>query len=309
MVPTSFSWSPKGNSSSNKSDPSAAAAAKKSILQVNMPKSPLLFTKTTTASPKNIDNNHHHPGISSPTTTTTSDPRAEAERIATQRRGKSATYTQPLIGQSVEEQEDIHSFCSEFYGSSFIFDKASEMKTLLRTYPDTLGTHYAVLVPHVISFDQFWSRYYYRCSVTTILAEMQRNEREQSALRNQMHPIVRGIVLHPTTTSPPPHPHHSSPTSVTDKTIQQQENNNNTSSLAMTKEQQQQQRTTLRAALHKEECDRDITETIQEEGEEEEDDEEEGQGIGFVPIITQSNMLNDTEDDDALSEIPLHGHS
>jgi hypothetical protein len=242
------------------------------------------------------------------------DRRVEAERIAGQRRGKSATYTQPLVGQSVEEQEDMHSFCAEFY-SSTIFEKSSEMKSLLRTYPDTLGTHYAVLVPHVVSFDQFWSRYYYRCSVTTILAEFSRNQRHQSTLRTQMNPIVQTIQQqHP----PPPHPKHSSqsPTSVTEKTIQNNthdDDDDETKNNSWDMTTNIQQRTTLRAALHKEECDRDITETIQEEDEEEDDEEEEGHGIGFVPATTTTTTsIEDTglfngpeEEDSGLSEIPL----
>jgi len=49
-------------------------------------------------------------------------------------------------------------------------------------HPETLGTHYGLLVPNIVSFDQFWSRYYYRCSLTTVLAA--HNLQEESNQEN-----------------------------------------------------------------------------------------------------------------------------
>jgi hypothetical protein len=78
------------------------------------------------------------------------------------RRGRSATYTQPLMvpATSFEEQEDITSFLTEFYGYR-IFDSMVDMKQLLQQHTDTVKVHYGLLVPDVCSFDEFWSRYYY----------------------------------------------------------------------------------------------------------------------------------------------------
>lgn len=127
------------------------------------------------------------------------DRRAEAMRELEKRRGRSATYTQPLLGSgihttgtaTVEQQEDIRAFLTEFYGR-LVFDyAAADMRQLLSMYPDTIGTHYALLVPDACSFDQFWARYYYRCSVTTILSEWQQRDDQQAALREA---VTRQLV-------------------------------------------------------------------------------------------------------------------
>ena len=99
------------------------------------------------------------------------------------RQGKSATYTQLLQGRDEAEQQDMESFLTEFYGGG-IFDKAREMRTLVRHHPATVGTHYALLVPDVVSFDQFWSRYFYRCSSTTILQDLRRSEKAEAEEEN-----------------------------------------------------------------------------------------------------------------------------
>ena len=96
------------------------------------------------------------------------------------RRGRSATYTQPLIVEtnnsaipavSFEEQEDIASFLTEFYGYR-IFDSMVDMKQLMQQHADTVKVHYGLLVPTVCSFDEFWSRYYYRCSYAQVRKEI-----------------------------------------------------------------------------------------------------------------------------------------
>ena len=91
------------------------------------------------------------------------------------RRGRSATYTQPLIGgkhpMSIEEEENVHSFLSEFY-SYQIYDNMMNMKHILQMYSDTVAIHYGLLVPNVCSFDEFWSRYYYRCSIVQVKKDL-----------------------------------------------------------------------------------------------------------------------------------------
>ncbi len=91
------------------------------------------------------------------------------------RRGRSATYTQPLIGgkypMSIDEEENVHSFLSEFY-SYQIFDNMMNMKHTLQLYSDTVAVHYGLLVPKVCSFDEFWSRYYYRCSLIQVKKDL-----------------------------------------------------------------------------------------------------------------------------------------
>ena len=103
------------------------------------------------------------------------------------RRGRSATYTQPLIGGkhplSIEEEENVHSFLSEFY-SYQIYDSMMNMKHILQIYSDTVAIHYGLLVPNVCSFDEFWSRYFYRCSIVQVKKDiMARQQRTGSYTR------------------------------------------------------------------------------------------------------------------------------
>ena len=122
------------------------------------------------------------------------------------RQGKSATYTQPLLtlknntnndttddDDSTHDDEqddaeytaDVQAFLTEFYHGGGIFERASsDMRLLLKQYPATIATHYALLVPNVVSFDQFWSRYYYRCSATTIRQEWRRHNHIQHDWNN-----------------------------------------------------------------------------------------------------------------------------
>lgn len=111
--------------------------------------------------------------------------RKQAEKELEKRRGKSATYTQPLVASTEEQVADLEMFMAEWY-SRTIFDKAAEFPRLLKQYPETLGEHYDVLVPTVVSFDEFWSRYFYRCSLTTILQEWSHQEADKTTMRNSI---------------------------------------------------------------------------------------------------------------------------
>jgi hypothetical protein len=104
------------------------------------------------------------------------------------RRGRSATYTQPLISEHstacFEEQEDIATFLTEFYGYQ-IFDYMNDMKLTLQQYSDTVAIHYGLLVPNLCSFDEFWSRYYFRCSYTQTKKEiLQKLQSEASSIQS-----------------------------------------------------------------------------------------------------------------------------
>ena len=72
---------------------------------------------------------------------------------------------------SFEEEENVHSFLSEFY-SYQIYDNMMNMKHILQMYSDTVAVHYGLLVPNICSFDEFWSRYYYRCSIVQVKKDL-----------------------------------------------------------------------------------------------------------------------------------------
>lgn len=97
------------------------------------------------------------------------------------RRNKSSTFTEPLRGDDVALKE----FLGDFY-RNILYKKQSEMGALLKQHPDSLGQHYNMLVKEasIVSNDDFWMRYYYRCNVDTILREWEEaeeTEREAAA--------------------------------------------------------------------------------------------------------------------------------
>jgi hypothetical protein len=94
-----------------------------------------------------------------------------AEDEIDKRRKQSRTYTEPLPLDNPE----VESYLEEFY-SKQIFERAQEFKKELETYSDTVGVHYEFLVPEQVSFDQFFSRYYYRCNIDKLVQEMQQDE-------------------------------------------------------------------------------------------------------------------------------------
>ena len=81
------------------------------------------------------------------------------------RQGKSATCTQPLLLNNDDDTDDpeytadVQAFLAEFYhgGSGGNVERASSDRRLLfKHHPTTIATHYALLVPIAVSFDQFW---------------------------------------------------------------------------------------------------------------------------------------------------------
>lgn len=121
--------------------------------------------------------------------------------VVEKRRGKSKTYTEPLLPSSsstssnaviaasasaaaVENYDDVESFITEFY-ASIIFTNSCTFKTILREHAETVGVHYSNLVPNIVSYDKFWLRYMYRCSVTTVIAEL----RQQRTRQQQAHAV------------------------------------------------------------------------------------------------------------------------
>jgi hypothetical protein len=89
------------------------------------------------------------------------------------RRECSSTYTEPLPKDSPLAQ----SFLKNFY-SDEIFDRIHEFKADLIKYNETVGEHYKYLVPEQVSFDEFFSRYLYRCNVAFTLHDWAANDND-----------------------------------------------------------------------------------------------------------------------------------
>lgn len=104
-----------------------------------------------------------------------------AEEELEKRRKQSRTYTEPLPSDNPE----ITAFLKEFY-SKHVFERALEFKDELEKYSDTVGEHYNFLVPEQVSFDQFFSRYYYRCNLDHLMNEVQQVQNEECGRRRPL---------------------------------------------------------------------------------------------------------------------------
>jgi BSD domain len=265
-----------------------------------------------------------------PAWTRTKSKQEQEERAAlvqkeiAKRRGQSATYTQPFVrchcgsGSSncpspvsvtaaatttIEEyDQDVQSFLTEFYGRG-IFERSADMVQLLQLYPDTLAVHYALLVPGTVSFDQFWSRYYYKCSATTILREWSQRDADAALVKSatvqrilptlqqqlQKREIERGLgsrqallVVESSSLPPPSHQDtkdaspKSTPTTATTRTVTG--NSKSSSSSSSSSSTLWEERVAARAQSLYEEAFSDIVETIPEEslehGDHDQDDDD-----------------------------------
>ena len=121
--------------------------------------------------------------------------RWSATAEASRRRNQSSTYTEPLGMRSAESNDDgfelIKNFMSSFYKIYYTKEGRRMRQEVLRMHPE-VAAHFAALVKTettkddssssaaierdvVISDEEFWQRYLYRCDVDRILAEWERN--------------------------------------------------------------------------------------------------------------------------------------
>lgn len=86
--------------------------------------------------------------------------------------------------KSPEEIADIKSYLTDFYKT--IYKRSDECQIILREHPNTVAVHYANLVPSQISYEDFWQRYFFRCSEERIISEWDRaaeKARKERAVR------------------------------------------------------------------------------------------------------------------------------
>lgn len=111
-----------------------------------------------------------------------------AEKNVEKKRGESKTYTEPLP----ENDPSVKSYLTSFYQERLVTNSfLREMREELRRYPETLGEHYKLLVPNIVSFDAFFSRYYYRCNIDRIVDEL-KNEDIKLSSSHDRRGLMRG---------------------------------------------------------------------------------------------------------------------
>jgi hypothetical protein len=131
-----------------------------------------------------------------------------AEDEVEKRRCQSITYTEPLP----LDMPNIQIFLKEFYEID-IFTRGLEFKAELEKYSDSVGEHYRFLVPDQVSFDEFFSRYYYRCDATNIMRDWSNLQQARAFVPCTSSPtlsigsIVQENCFIPASPRVPPSPH------------------------------------------------------------------------------------------------------
>eukprot|EP00980_Cylindrotheca_fusiformis_P015792 scaffold4590_cov112-Cylindrotheca_fusiformis.AAC.10 len=82
------------------------------------------------------------------------------------RRNKSTTFTEPL-----RQTPDMRQFLADFYKKVYTDPQRANYRKEQEKYP-ILKSHFDVLVPDIISYEDFWQRYDYRCDFERILNEL-----------------------------------------------------------------------------------------------------------------------------------------
>lgn len=78
-----------------------------------------------------------------------------------------------------EEDEDGMDDVTAFVANFDIDSLTDDIASTLENHPTTVRVHFEALVPTVVTYEQFWMRYYYRCNVDRVEREWE-EERELS---------------------------------------------------------------------------------------------------------------------------------
>lgn len=103
--------------------------------------------------------------------------RQQASIEASRRRNREGTYTQPLGLDAAGDDSDLkalQSFLKEFYPTFYSRQAEAARQQQLEDHPEVALFHKS-LVPKVVSTEEFWQRYEYRCQETRILQEWERH--------------------------------------------------------------------------------------------------------------------------------------
>jgi hypothetical protein len=102
------------------------------------------------------------------------------------RRHKSSTFTEPL-----KRTPDMEEFLAEFYKNIYTDQQHAIYRQEKDQYP-ILKNHFDILVPGIISFEDFWQRYDYRCNVERIMMEMK--EQNSQSISKSLGSVRQRII-------------------------------------------------------------------------------------------------------------------
>lgn len=106
--------------------------------------------------------------------------RKQAQDEVEKRRLQSRTYTEALD----YKDPNVIAFLNDFYEKQ-IFERGLEFRAELDKYSDSVGEHYKFLVPEQVSFDDFFSRYIFRCDIERVVKEFEDEGRSGHANTQQ----------------------------------------------------------------------------------------------------------------------------
>ena len=107
--------------------------------------------------------------------------RRAAEEVKN-RRNQSSTFTEPL-----RASPDMKEYLTKFYKYIFTAQARARYKEELGRYP-ILKSHYDILVPKIVSYEDFWQRHDYRCDIDRIMLELK--EEDSKAISNVKNQIM-----------------------------------------------------------------------------------------------------------------------
>ena len=111
--------------------------------------------------------------------------RRAAEEVKN-RRNQSSTFTEPL-----RASPDMKEYLTKFYKYIFTAQARARYKEELGRYP-ILKSHYDILVPKIVSYEDFWQRHDYRCDIDRIMLELK--EEDNKAISNSVTNVRNQIM-------------------------------------------------------------------------------------------------------------------
>jgi hypothetical protein len=105
------------------------------------------------------------------------------------RRNKASTFTEPLKARG--RNEEMKAFLLDFYKRIYQEQQRADYKQELALYRQNLGVHYKLLVPELVSFEDFWQRYEYRCHLGRVMQELR--EQDAEASKKSMQDSLDGV--------------------------------------------------------------------------------------------------------------------
>jgi len=117
-----------------------------------------------------------------------------AEKELNRRRSMRETYVEPLSCKSQEEMNYYKTFMSNFYRT--IYKRKKECDSICEQYPNSVGKYYQELVDEkkVVTYEDFWQRYFYRCGDLPQQIQKQPKSSRHSMMMNMKNKSKNDIL-------------------------------------------------------------------------------------------------------------------